>query len=133
MAINFDNALGIHEQALLLRNKRTEILANNLVNADTPGFKARDINFESELARVVESRQMPRINTSHSKHLGGAAPVTDRVTLSYRIPAQDTLDGNTVDEQLENAAFARNAVAHQASFEFLNGKVKGLMKAIRGE
>ena len=53
--------------------------------------------------------------------------------LLYRTPAQPSLDGNTVDEQLENAAFARNALEHQASFQFLNGKFTGLIKALRGE
>ncbi len=135
MAISFERALGIHEQALLLRNRRTEVLANNIANADTPGFKARDIDFESVLASQVANKTLPRMRGTHAKHFSSMADAgsATRVTLSYRIPTQPALDGNTVDEQLENAAFARNVLDHQASFQFLNGKFTSLIKAIRGE
>ena len=135
MAISFKNALGIHEQALLLRNKRTEVLANNIANADTPGFKARDIDFQKVLASQVQPAELSRMQTSNSNHFGQASDSNSasRVTLSYRVPAQVSLDGNTVDAQQESAAFARNALDHQASFQFLNGKFTGLIKALRGE
>lgn len=132
MTISFDKALGIHEQALLLRSKRTEVLANNIANVNTPGFKARDIDFHQVLKQQTgndSSASLARNSPLHLSSLNSA----DKVTLSYRVAAQASLDGNTVDEQLENAAFARNALDHQASFQFLNGKFMGLMKALRGE
>ena len=132
MAISFKNALGIHEQALVLRNQRTQVLANNIANVDTPGYKARDINFEQVLQQHADSAQRAGLRTTSTRHLGGnSAPV--QVTLSDRVVTQPSLDGNTVDEQFENAAFAKNSLAHQASFQFLNGKFTGLMKALRGE
>jgi flagellar basal-body rod protein FlgB len=132
MPINFESALGIHEKALYLRDKRTEIIANNIANADTPGFKARDINFQSVLSAQTSGASKSDLFRSNAGHMAASTPATE-VTLSYRVPSQPSLDGNTVDEQSENAAFARNAIEHQASFQFLNGKFTGLIKALRGE
>ena len=47
MSISFDKALGIHEKALGFRAQRAEVLANNIANADTPNYKARDLDFQS--------------------------------------------------------------------------------------
>ncbi len=132
MPINFESALGIHEKALYLRNKRTEVIANNIANADTPGFKARDFNFNAVLGAQTGNSYGAQLFRSNAGHLAPSSPATE-VTLSYRMPSQPSLDGNTVDEQAENAAFAKNAIEHQASFQFLNGKFTGLIKAIRGE
>lgn len=132
MAISFKNALGIHEQALMLRNQRTQVLANNIANLDTPGYKARDINFEQVLRKHADASRQSGLRTTSSNHIGGGAGSV-QVTLSNRAVGQPSMDGNTVDEQIENAAFAKNALAHQASFQFLNGKFTGLMKALRGE
>ncbi len=132
MPINFETALGIHEKALYLRDRRTEIIANNIANADTPGFKARDFDFESALRKQTGELANGDLSKSNFRHLGPTTPAAE-VTLSYRIPSQPSLDGNTVDEQSENAAFARNAIEHQASFQILNGKFTSLIKALRGE
>lgn len=131
MAINFSNALGIHEQALHMRDRRSQVLATNIANADTPGFKARDIDFRDAL-RAASNRRNMSLSTSHPGHIGLSTD-TSSPELLYRVPQQASVDGNTVDEQQENAAFARNALEHQASFVFLNGKFAGLMKALRGE
>ena len=132
MAISFENALGVHEQALLLRSKRTEVLANNIANADTPGYKSRDIDFHKVMQQQFGNGAAAQLQTTASSHISHM-PEGDKVTISYRVPNQQSLDGNTVDEQQENAAFARNALEHQASFQFLNGKFTGLIKALRGE
>jgi len=134
MAINFETALGIHEQALLLRNQRSEVIANNIANADTPGFKARDLDFDGILKAHMEQKSLSMsMRTTGSNHIAhGMGDLTSDAYL-YRVPLQPSLDGNTVDEQVENAAFARNAIDHQASFQFLNGKLTGIMKALRGE
>ncbi|MDX1489653.1 MAG: flagellar basal body rod protein FlgB [Pseudohongiellaceae bacterium] len=136
MAISFSNALGVHEQALLLRDQRSSIIASNIANSDTPGYKARDFDFAAVLQQRMgmggDSNTL-ELATSSERHIGAAEQGISDDMLLYRTPLQPSLDGNTVDEQLENAAFARNALEHQASFQFLNGKFTGLIKALRGE
>ena len=131
-AINFSNALGIHEQALNLRVKRAEVLANNLANADTPGFKARDINFKSVLQGVHSGGNKLGLHTTHGAHMGGGS-AAGSAELLYRTPLQPAIDGNTVDPHHESAEFAKNAMDFAASFRLLNGKFSGLSKAIKGE
>lgn len=135
MAIGFDKALGVHPQALLLRGTRAELLADNLVNSDTPGFKARDIDFKQVLNRAKEQQQTGKelpLSQTHQRHLTGLQNTAD-ADLLYRIPIQPAVDGNTVDTQQEHAIYARNAMDYQSSFQFLNGKFKGLTKAIKGQ
>lgn len=130
MAINFDNALGIHPQALALREKRSEVLASNLANADTPGYKARDLDF-----RVALEKAMPKSNSMERTQEGHFSP-NDRLlgaTMMFRNPSQPSLDGNTVESHIEQAKYSENAVQYQASLRFINGKFSGLMTAIRGE
>ncbi|MEH6447867.1 MAG: flagellar basal body rod protein FlgB [Oleispira sp.] len=128
-SINFNNALGVHPDAMLLRGKRAEILANNLANSDTPGFKARDINFQAMLAK--ESQNGMAMSSTNSAHISGSSSQSNE--LLFRNPSQPSIDGNTVDTQLEQTIFSRNAMDYNSSFEFLNGKFKGLKSAIRGE
>ncbi|MFA7553460.1 MAG: flagellar basal body rod protein FlgB [Spongiibacteraceae bacterium] len=131
MAINFSAALGIHEQALHVRAQRAEVLANNLVNADTPNFKARDIDFKSVLKGQMSASTMPMAAT-RGGHIGGSNSAF-KADLMYRNPLQPSLDGNTVEEQVELSKFAQNTIDFQASFQMLNSKFKGLSNAIRGE
>ena len=126
MKISFENALGPHPAALRLRALRTEIIANNIANADTPNFKARDIPFETMLREATEGRSN-RLNTHPSPISRGTEE------LLYRVPYLPSIDGNTVDGQVEMAEFASNALQFQASLRFLNGKFRGLISAIRGE
>jgi len=130
-SINFSNALGVHPSAMQLRAARAEILANNLANSDTPGFKARDINFQAMLAGEVASQQSLGVARTHRGHLADQRSADD--DLLYRNPSQPSIDGNTVDSQIEQALFARNTLNYNASFEFLNGKFTGMKGAIRGE
>lgn len=130
-SISFDNALGIHAKALQVRAARAEVLANNLANSDTPGFKARDVNFRAILAEQADKQQSISMQQTHSGHLTGR---TDSKTdLLYRNPTQPSIDGNTVDSQIEKTRFAQNSMHYNASFEFLSGKFKGMRNAIRGE
>jgi flagellar basal-body rod protein FlgB len=134
MAISFSSALGVHEQALLLRDQRSAVIASNIANTDTPGYKARDFDFASVLQeRMGMGSDSLTLATTNSGHIGFQEQGLREDSLMYRTPLQPSLDGNTVDEQIENAAFARNALDHQASFQFLNGKFTGLIKALRGE
>ncbi len=129
MAINFDTALGIHPQALALREKRSELLAANMANADTPGYKARDLDFKSILKQNLQLAQpMERTQTQHF-----STQQTFESHLLYRNPSQASLDGNTVEANVEQAKYAENAVQYQASLQFVNNKFSGLMLALRGQ
>lgn len=126
------NALGIHEQALMVRNQRNEILASNIANADTPGYKARDIDFRQVLKQ--QKVQMPTMKATQAGHFQTAS--AGRVSpeyVQYRKVTQPSLDGNTVDVQHEQLQFSTNASRYEATMRFLNGKIKGLEKAITGK
>lgn len=131
MTISIDKALGIHPDALRLRERRTEVLAANLANADTPGFKARDLDFRSVLAQQVPPAPLAATSAGHIREPAPGTPAA--AALLYRVPTQSSLDGNTVDPHLEKAAFAENTVRYQATLMLLGSKLGGLMTAIRGE
>ncbi len=134
-SINFNNALGIHDNAMMLRARRAEVLANNLANSDTPGYKARDFDFQAILANETRKDEALGMSRTHSGHIAGTAESGGGADgdLLYRNPLQPSIDCNTVDSQTEQALFARNSLDYNASFEFLNGKFKGMKGAIRGE
>ena len=129
MAISFDKALGIHEQAVSLRSQRAEVLANNLANTDTPGFKARDIDFRAVMAAQAGTATLRTTNARHMSSIGGAASGG----LMFRVPMQPSIDGNTVEEQVELSAFTKNALDFQYSTQALGDKFKGIRNALRGE
>lgn len=135
MPVNLDTYLGVHAQALTLRSQRTEVLAANLANADTPGYRARDIDFKAALAAASGNPAAGvHLATTNKGHIApdgvnGAGPTE----LKYRTPLAPALDGNTVDTQLEQAAFAENSVRYQATLTFLNAKFRGLLTAITGQ
>ena len=114
---------------------RTQVLANNMAHADTPGFKARDVNFRQALEHVQRGageNGSLRLRTTHADHSPGRRPMTD-IELGYRIPLAASVDGNTVDSHVEQAAFAENNLQFQASLRFLSARFKGLVNALRGE
>lgn len=126
--IDFSKALGSHERALELRSHRTSLLAANIANADTPGYKARDFDFRTALASIQGDVRMA---VSHPRHVGPQGVTSAGADLRYRIPQAPSLDGNTVDLQVEQAEFAENAVQYQATLRFLRGRFSGLMNALR--
>jgi len=128
----FDNIFGIHEQALLLHGQRIGVLANNMANADTPNFKARDIDFSAVLAAGSENAPLPLVRTdgAHIIPLEGELPTGE---LQYRNPYQASLDGNTVEMPVEQAAFSENNVRYQASLQFINSRIAELQFAIAGQ
>jgi len=130
--MKLDQVFGIHEQALKLRAQRSELLAANLANADTPGYKARDIDFAKVLSGEMNpSAELAATNNRHiSTSQPGALPAN---AVGYRIPLQPSLDGNTVDPEREQVSFSRNALEYQASLRFLDGRIRGLMTALRGD
>lgn len=129
--MRFDQAFGIHEQALKLRAKRAEVLAGNIANVDTPGYKARDFDFNTMLKQEMNSSQ--RLATTNSRHIQSATDIVPPSQMGYRVPSQPSLDGNTVDSQLEHSAFASNALEYQASLRFVSGTVRTLKTAIKGQ
>lgn len=130
MNIGLGNALGVHESALLVRERRASVLAANLANADTPSYKARDLDFRAVLEAVAG--QGSGLRTTQLRHIGPGG-IDGGDDLLYRVPTQPTLDGNSVDAEIEMAQFARNALDFQASLTFLQGKLRGIGKALRGE
>ncbi len=129
--MKFDQALGIHEQALKLRARRAEVLAGNIANVDTPGYQARDFDFHAVLQQEVGASQ--RVQTTHPRHIQLDAGIVPPSQMGYRVPSQPSLDGNSVDSQLEHAAFASNALEYQASLRFVSGRIRSLMTAIKGQ
>jgi flagellar basal-body rod protein FlgB len=133
MPINLDAYLGVHADALKVSSQRMELLATNLANADTPNFKARDIDFREALAAAATPNSGAQLNTTQPNHISTDAGGADAANLKYRVPLAPSLDGNTVDVQLEQAAFADNAVRFQATLTFLTGRLRTLMTAITGQ
>lgn len=126
-----DKVFGVSPQAMSIRSQRFELISANLANADTPGYKAMDIDFGRALAEAKGSQGMQgHMVITHDKHmsLGGSSH-----ELQYRVPSQTSLDGNSVETEQEHAAFMDNAIRYQASLNFLEGRIKGLRSAIRGE
>ena len=123
-----DKLFGVSPQALSIRAQRFEMISSNLANADTPGYKARDIDFADALARARTERAVPM--KSNAMHFDVGSTAYD---LMYRVPSQPSLDGNTVETEQEHAAFMDNAIRYQASLNFLNGRIKSAMLALRGE
>lgn len=113
-----NNLFGVHGAALQVRAQRMNVLASNLANAATPGYKARDIDFASALEARIAGADSERA-------VQGA--------VRYRVPLMPSLDGNTVEMATEQAAFAENAVAYSATLGFLGGRVETITRAIRGE
>lgn len=128
MAISFQSSVGLFESALKLRSARAEVLASNLANADTPNFKARDFDFKQALASQVALDSQN--SSAGSKPF---LPQTSGAELFYRTPTQPSIDGNTVEEQVEHTEFMQNGLEFQTAFTLLNGRFKGLMSAIKGE
>ena len=129
MTTGVDRIFGIHAEALQLRARRSEVLASNLANADTPNYKARDLDFKAVLNQTQSHSGMTTTRNGHIRTQGSDAGAY----LKYSIPNQSSLDGNTVDTQVEQNKFSENAVRYRASLRFVSGKIQGLMTAIRGE
>ena len=123
-------AFSQHEQALKFRALRNQVLSSNIANADTPNYKARDIDFGDALKSARhESMSMTRTSDLHKKAWSQSSA---GVQILYRVPYQPTLDGNTVEMDVEQAEFAENALQYRASLAFLDGQIRGLRFALKG-
>lgn len=127
-------SLNYHEQALDLRHERQKVLSSNIANADTPGYKARDFDFASELERATGQGSAGSglaLTRTAEGHIEGQAMASAPVDLGYRVPAQPSLDGNTVEMERERAAFADNSVRYQAAVSMLNSRIQSLKSAMQ--
>ena len=136
MLDKLDAALRFQQEALNLRAQRQEVLAANIANADTPGYQARDMDFASELKKVMERGRAESSGVSLALTAARqipaqtiAAPSTE---LLYRIPEQPSLDGNTVDMDRERTQFADNSLQYQTGLTLLGGQIKGMMTVLQG-
>lgn len=126
-----DKALGVYPEALSFRSQRSAILAANIANAETPNYKAKDFDFKNAL-NTYSSEFSIGMRTTNAQHSRG----TDNNQyggLLYRVPTKPAANGNTVEPEVEQAAFSDNAVRYQTSLQFLNGAISGLRLAIKGQ
>ena len=134
MAGVVDNYFGVHAKALHVWSRRAELLASNIAHADTPHYKAKDIEFTNLLKTAnrqsTHSVQLQGTNEGHiaENNTGDLTAAT-----KYRIPLQPSLDGNTVDSQIEHSLFAENAVRHQISLQLLGNRINSLVRTLREE
>ena len=126
---SFTEHLGFHASALQLRSRRNEMLASNIANAATPNFKARDIDFDTELKRI---NKIGNIETTNSSHFSSIQKRIGKDSV-YRLPIHPSLDGNTVEMAVEQMQFSENVMRYQTTLSFLNNKIAGLRSAIKGE
>lgn len=113
-----------NEKALELRTQRQQLLASNIANADTPNYKAMDIDVEAVLREVKAGRDPIAMAVTSEKHFSGQASSAASPPIKYRIPIQPSLDGNTVDMQVEQAKFSENSLKYQFSIDRVGGRFK---------
>jgi flagellar basal-body rod protein FlgB len=134
MIDKLESTLRFHQMALNLRARRQEVLSVNIAHADTPDFKARDFDFNSALTQAVEhgsqSGSVSMVGTS-SGHLPGAAAGNLDAELLYRTPIQASVDGNTVEMDVERVNFADNAMRYEANLSVLGSKIKTMLAALQ--
>lgn len=142
-----DDFLAVHADSLRLRSQRTKILASNIANADTPNYKAKDLAFaevlkdagatagatQRRLSLAGSQGNSSGLSTTDSRHIVGRFSSGSSAAVMYRLPQEASLDGNTVDKDLEQARFAENTIRYQASLEFINSRISGLIRTLRSE
>jgi len=134
MTSRIDSSFKFQQTALTLRAARQELIASNIANADTPNYKAKDIDFASALQGVMSGKmgQLPLSMTSKMHYAGETGDSVMGSPVMYRNVLQPSADGNTVDMDVERAQFADNTLRYEASIKFLSGKVKAVLMALRG-
>ncbi|MCU6433218.1 flagellar basal body rod protein FlgB [Undibacterium sp. Jales W-56] len=134
MSSKVDDYLRFHEVALSIRGQRQQMIASNIANADTPNYKARDIDFSTAMNNVLQrnaNQASSELAKTSPQHLdpqgaaGGGAPL-------YRTTVQGNVDGNTVDMDVERNQFAENSLRYEASLTILNMQIRGMLAAIQG-
>ena len=133
MSDRIDELFRFQQNALALRAERQQVLASNIANADTPNYKARDVDFRSALSDAMGAGAAD-LSTSSAHHLSAARTggTQSGHPLLYRIPHQASIDGNTVELDAERAQFADNALRYEAGLSDVNATIKGLLAVIQG-
>jgi flagellar basal-body rod protein FlgB len=130
MSNTTDSVFGLNSQALALWERRSEVLASNLANADTPNYQARDVDFRKAMQTASGESSTLEMSTPTAGQIEATSGSADQ--LQYRVPMQPSMDGNTVDTQVEQAAFSSNMVHYQASLSFINSTIQTMRLAING-
>ncbi len=124
----FSTAFGIHERALGVRGQRMEVLARNIANADTPNYKAQDVDFKA----MLKEAKTEYLTATNDKHFAGLQEAPDN-GMRFRTPFNSSFDGNTVEMNVEQAQYGKAASEYQATLQFLENRIGGIRKALRGE
>ncbi|MCK6396098.1 flagellar basal body rod protein FlgB [Zoogloea sp.] len=134
MSSRLDEAMRFHQTALNTRAYRQQVIASNIANADTPNYKARDVDFKAALNGALAGKSGNlALNTTSARHLAATGTSPLEASLKFRNEEQGAVDGNTVNMDVERSAFAENAVQYQASVTFINGLITGMQRAIQGQ
>jgi flagellar basal-body rod protein FlgB len=134
IVVNGLNAeMGFFEHALNLRAYRQQLLAGNIANADTPNYKAVDIDFAQALQSAKSAQAQVPLARTEAAHMQAQGGNPLNVKILYRQPMQPSIDGNTVDTDVENAQFTDNAIHYQANLTFITGQIKTMLSAIQGQ
>ncbi|MEQ1600944.1 MAG: flagellar basal body rod protein FlgB [Methylophilaceae bacterium] len=139
MINKLDEALGFHQTALRVRAQRQELIASNIANADTPNFKAKDIDFKAAFASAMSgpskpSKELTQTNPAHL--VANPLPMQNDLALpgdpQYRKMIEGSVDGNTVDMDVERNQFADNGIRYEASLTMINAQIKHLTSVLQG-
>lgn len=143
MINKLDAALNFHQTALRVRNQRQELLASNIANADTPQYKARDIDFQSAMKAALQPNAsagtattngaLQQTNAGHMNGTGGSDYVSGASDPLFRSVVQGSADGNTVDMDVERNAYVDNGIRYEASLTMIGGQIKKMLSAINGQ
>ena len=132
MAISIDNVFGVHEAAMHLQGRRAQLLSENLANSDTPGYKAKDIDFKAALKSAANGSLQKQLQTTQTGHIQPKGSFMG-VEQLYRQPMQASLDGNSVEPHVEMSEFTENSMRYLMTLRIMSGKINKLQSAIRGE
>mgnify|MGYP003315947037 CR=1 FL=1 len=124
---SYGNILGLHENALLLREQRLKFISENIANSETPHYKAKDLDFKA-LINNERSMSTRRTHELHIDHAGGS-----KNGLIYRVPNNPAADGNTVELNFQQAEFGKESARYTATLQFLENRIGGVRRALRGE
>jgi len=130
----FDRQIQFHQTALNLQAHRQQMIASNIANADTPHYKARDVDFRAALQGALNTaRGGVQMTATQAGHISSAPAASLESLTGYRTELQSAVDGNTVNMDVERAAFAENALHYEASVTFINGMLRSMNTAITGQ
>ncbi len=135
MMNRLDDMLSFHTQALRVRDQRQQVLASNIANADTPNYKARDVDFNAALQSALKGSAATNgmtVATTAPGHMQGNPGLAAEAGLLYRNPSQGSVDGNTVEMDTERAAFADNALHYEFNLTRISQQIKGMLAVIQG-